>query len=128
MDRLVAGLINGTAAAANGAGVETVDDVRAFPKRLACFTPEVAALAAGLKTFLSGHVYSSSRLRSERKRSTLKIARLFEHFLQHPDCLPRSFRESAQKTPLHRVVCDYIAGMTDGYFLRCYFEQKLDTA
>jgi dGTPase len=128
MDRLVAGLINGTAAAANGAGVETVDDVRAFPKRLACFTPEVAALAAGLKTFLSGHVYSSSRLRSERKRSTLKIARLFEHFLEHPECLPRSFRESAQKTPLHRVVCDYIAGMTDGYFLRCYFEQKLDVA
>jgi dGTP triphosphohydrolase len=23
-------------------------------------------------------------------------------------------------SPVHRVVCDYIAGMTDGYFERCY--------
>jgi dGTPase len=128
MDRLVAGLINGTAAAAGDAGVETADDVRAFSKRLACFTPEATSLASGLKTFLRGHVYMSSRLRGERKRSTLKIARLFDHFIEHPECLPRSFRQSAEKVPLHRVVCDYIAGMTDGYFLRCYFDQKLDGA
>ncbi|HME06309.1 MAG TPA: dNTP triphosphohydrolase [Bryobacteraceae bacterium] len=126
MDRLVSGLINGTAAAANQAGVETVDDVRAFPQRLACFTPETTVLAHKLKTFLAGRVYNSTRLHRERKRSTAKIARLFEHFVLHPNCLPDSFRQSAAKAPLHRVVCDYIAGMTDGYFLRCYAEQKLD--
>src|SRR5450631_3599657 len=128
LERLVAGLINGTADAATAAGVETVNDVRAFTKRLACFTPEAARLAAELKTFLRGHVYLSSRLRGERKRSTLKIERLFDHFMQYPGSLPQSFQQSAQKTPLHRVVCDYIAGMTDGYFLRCYSEQKLDRA
>jgi dGTPase len=128
LERLVAGLINGTADAATAAGVETVNDVRAFTKRLACFTPEAARLATELKTFLRGHVYLSSRLRGERKRSTLKIERLFDHFMQYPGSLPPSFQLSAQKTPLHRVVCDYIAGMTDGYFLRCYSEQKLDRA
>jgi dGTPase len=128
LERLVAGLINGTADAATAAGVETVNDVRAFTKRLACFTPDAATLATELKTFLRGHVYLSSRLRGERKRSTLKIERLFDHFMQYPGSLPPSFQLSAQKTPLHRVVCDYIAGMTDGYFLRCYSEQKLDRA
>lgn len=126
MDRLLSGLINGTAAAAKDSGVETVDDVRAFPKRLATFTPDTTALARQLKTFLAGRVYNSSRLHGERKRSTAKIERLFEYFLLHPDRLPDSFRKSAAKVPLHRVVCDYIAGMTDGYFLRCYSEQKLD--
>ncbi len=126
MDSLVSGLINGTAAAANEAGVETVEDVRAFPKRLACFTPETTVLARKLKAFLGGRVYNSTRLHRERKRSTEKIARLFEHFVVFPDRLPDSFRKSAAKAPLHRVVCDYIAGMTDGYFLRCYAEQKLD--
>jgi len=126
MDRLVSGLINGTEAAANEARVETVDEVRAFPRRLACFTPETALLARQLKSFLSACVYNSSRLHRERKRSTAKIARLFEHFVLHPDRLPESFRQSAAKAPPHRVVCDYIAGMTDGYFLRCYLEQKLE--
>jgi dGTP triphosphohydrolase len=28
--------------------------------------------------------------------------------------------ESFSNSPIHRVVCDYIVGTTDGYFLRCY--------
>jgi dGTPase len=125
MDRLVSGLINGTAAAATEAGVTNVEEVRLFPKRLACFAPDVHSMACQLKAFLSSQVYASSRLQGDRKRSRAKIARLFEHFLDHPQSLPESFRESTRTTPLHRVICDYIAGMTDGYLLRCYSEQGL---
>jgi dGTP triphosphohydrolase len=32
-----------------------------------------------------------------------------------PESLPASYREKATQEPLARVVCDYIAGMTDHY-------------
>ncbi len=49
-----------------------------------------------------------------------KIAALFEFLLDHPDALPANYREDSEANPLHRVVCDYIAGMTDGFFERIY--------
>ncbi|HJT87380.1 MAG TPA: dNTP triphosphohydrolase, partial [Bryobacteraceae bacterium] len=42
VDTLVSGLIEGTAARARDAGVATAEEVRAFPRRLAAFTPEAA--------------------------------------------------------------------------------------
>jgi dGTP triphosphohydrolase len=39
--------------------------------------------------------------------------------MAHPDLNRLPLRERPEK-PLHRAVCDYIAGMTDGYFLRVY--------
>jgi dGTPase len=32
--------------------------------------------------------------------------------------MPKSYAELAQREPRHRVVCDYIAGMTDNFLLR----------
>jgi len=37
--------------------------------------------------------------------------------MTHPDLVPAG---SDTKPTLQRAVCDYIAGMTDGYFLRVY--------
>jgi len=48
------------------------------------------------------------------------LAELFEYYLAHPEKLPQNYVDALAASPLHRVVCDYIAGMTDGYFLRCY--------
>ena len=32
-----------------------------------------------------------------------------------PENLPQSYQEKAQQEPLARIVCDYIAGMTDNF-------------
>jgi dGTPase len=56
----------------------------------------------------------------ERERSASRIAALFEFFLDYPENLPESYRESLDGEPAHRTVCDYIAGMTDGFFRRTY--------
>jgi dGTPase len=65
-------------------------------------------------------VYSAAALLEERRRVTLMLAELFEYFLEHPAGLPAAYREQAADQPPHRVVCDYIAGMTDGFFHRTY--------
>jgi dGTP triphosphohydrolase len=36
--------------------------------------------------------------------------------------MPKAYAELAQRAPEYRVVCDYIAGMTDHFLLRQYTE------
>jgi len=120
IDALVSGLIEGTMRRAAEAGVQTVDDVRRYPERLAAFTPETQKATRDLKRLLYGHVYTSPALCEERDRATSSIAALFDFFLQHPDRLPEPHRDLIPAEPAYRVVCDYIAGMTDGFFRRIY--------
>jgi len=120
IDPLVSGLIEGTAGRARDAGVRNAGDVRAFPGRLAAFTPEAAETSRALKSFLYHNVYSSAALGEDRNRSMALIGELFQFFLDHPDRLPPQYKEQAVAEPAHRVVCDYIAGMTDGFLRRTY--------
>lgn len=124
IDLLVSGLIDGTVAQAREAGVETVDDVRTFPRRLVAFTPQTAEASRHLKRFLYSKVYSAPELAHERDHSVAMIGELFQFFLDHPERLPQAYREQLREAASHRVVCDYIAGMTDGFFRRTY-EQML---
>jgi dGTPase len=120
IDSLVAGLINGTLEAASAAGVQDAGDVRLHPRRLAGFTPETQATNRQIKQFLHHCVYFSAALTEERRKAREKIAQLFQFLLNHPESMPQEYREfSAGETP-ERIVCDYIAGMTDGFLHRIY--------
>jgi dGTPase len=120
VDELVSGLIEGTVARATVAGAQTVDDVQAFPERLAAFAPEAAETSRALKRFLYTRVYVSPVLLEGRNRSTEMIGGLFRYFVDDPGCLPEPYRRLAAEGTAHRVVCDYIAGMTDGFLRRTY--------
>ncbi len=119
-DGLVTGLIQGTARAAVASGAASQEDVRRHPVRLACFTGEAAAVSRDLKAFLHARVYESPALCAERVHSAAMIAWMFQFYLDHPGELPAGYAGQTASQPLHRVVCDYIAGMTDGFFLRTY--------
>ena len=120
VDLLVSGLIEGTVGRAHEAGVKTVEDVRAYPHRLAAYTPETAETSRQLKRFLHTKVYSAPGLAQGREQSVTMIAELFQFFLKYPERLPQPYAEQARHAPAYRVVCDYIAGMTDSFFRRVY--------
>jgi dGTPase len=120
IDLLVTGLIEGTVQAAAESGVRNVEELRSYPRRIAAFTLEAKAANLELKRFLHRHVYSSEALASERRRSTAMIAELFQFFIEDPARLPEHHRELSEAGPIHRVVCDYIAGMTNSFFDRIY--------
>jgi dGTPase len=120
IDLLVSGLIEGTGEAVEEAGAEDVAAVRRWPGRLVRFSPAAAATSAALKQFLRSRVYFSEALAQERRRAAGMVAELFGFFMDQPGRLPDSYREASQGQPPHRVVCDYIAGMTDGFFRRTY--------
>ena len=120
IDLLVTGLVEGVHGAASQAGLKEVDDVRRYPGRVARLTPLAAVTSAALKEFLRRHVYFAEALLAERRRAAAMLDELFQFFLKHPDSLPPGYRASAEGGALHRVVCDYIAGMTDGFVRRTY--------
>ena len=124
IDLLVSGLIEGTCQAVEEAGADDVAAVRRHPARLARFAPAAAATSAALKLFLRSRVYFSEPLAEERLHSASMIAELFQIFLDQPGRLPESYREEQEGQPPHRVVCDYIAGMTDGFFRRTYEQNQ----
>jgi dGTPase len=127
VDILVSGLMEGTIARARNAGVRDMEEVRTAPYRLAAFTPEVAGTSRALKQFLYRTVYFSPPLTEGRSRSMSMVAELFQFFCDTPGRLPHPYNEQALSEPAHRVVCDYIAGMTDAFFCRT-FEAMLGPA
>jgi dGTPase len=118
LDRLATDLIDNTSRRVLESGVETVEDVRRLPNRLAAFSPEIARKNAELKRFLHARLYSNPAIAEDRDRSVASLDALFLFFMEHPDRMPKQYAELAQSEPRHRVVCDYIAGMTDHFLLR----------
>ena len=90
------------------------------------FTEAAAETSAALKRFLHARVYHTRLLVEARDHSAQAIEKLFDYFLLHPDQLPQG-PEDLQGDPLQRRVCDYIASMTDGYFLRIYRQMEAQT-
>jgi dGTPase len=117
MNRMVTDLITATRERADAAGVRSTQDVRRHPERLAGFSKEVEAERRAAKTFLYERLYFSRELEPEKEQAERVIRELFEMWLKHPERLPASYHEKARREPVHRVVCDYIAGMTDHYIL-----------
>lgn len=122
MDFLATGLIEGTRQAIEEAGVKTIDDVRLAPRRLARLTPEAADTSRRLKIFLARKVYRSAALERDSLDAGRKVAALFDYYERLPEKMPRFYRTRIEAEPLHRVVCDYVAGMTDSFLLRRYAE------
>ncbi len=116
IDCLVTGLIQGTLS--NCGAVSDPGAVRSHAGRLAALTEASSVTVGELKRFLHDRVYHTPALQAERLKSQALIAELFGWFLFHPDQLPEPYRTQADSQPAHRVVCDYIAGMTDGFLLR----------
>jgi dGTPase len=119
VDDLVSGLIEGTVSAAKSSGVKDFESVRKQKTRIARFSAEAADTSAQLKRFLFENVYSSKDLDEDRRNSGHRLTRMFEFLMEHPDKVPGGLEGPK---PLHRAVCDYIAGMTDRYFFRIYSE------
>lgn len=115
IDSLASGFIEGTVQAVKAAGVKDVSDVRQYPARLAQFTRETRETSMTLKKFLLANVYSSEALEQDRRGSIAKLEQMFEYLVEHPEEIP-----GERSGPVHRVVCNFIAGMTDRYFLRFY--------
>ncbi len=120
LNRFADDLITNTQARLTHARMQTLDDVRAHPERLAAFSPAVDAERQQTKDFLHENLYFSSALADEKDDAERVVAELFMFWMEHPAALPHNYQEKAKADSLPRVVCDYIAGMTDHFIFEQY--------
>jgi len=95
--------------------LSSVDDVRGMPQPLVSFSPEIRPRVDQLESFLSEKVYRHSRLIRMDDKAGRLIEQLFDVYLAEPKLLPQRFSLRVAEQGLHRVLCDYIAGMTDRF-------------
>ena len=115
LNSFVTDLIENTRQRVQQAGIRSLDELRHYPERLAGFSPEVEEERREAKSFLYEALYDSKPLQPEKRLAERVITEVFERFIAHPNALPQGYREKMDTEPLARVVCDYIAGMTDHY-------------
>jgi dGTPase len=118
LDLLATDLINDTGRRVAAAGVQTIDQVRRHPVRLAGFSETGTRWNRELKQFLATNLYEDPALVEEREHSCEALEELFHFYMSAPEALPPYHAMLARTEPRHRVVCDYIAGMTDRFLLR----------
>jgi dGTPase len=100
------------------AKVGSPEDVRNLDHALVAFSREMIEDLAQLRAFLMERMYRHWRVNRTRSQARRILAEMFQLFLREPDVLPTEWFARSQnrdEAGLARVVCDYIAGMTDRF-------------
>jgi dGTPase len=115
INRCTMDLIEQTLANLRDAGAASVEDVRRAGRRLVGYSPGMAAQVRELKEFLFRNMYRHYRVVRMGDKAGRLLRDLFHSYVTEPLQLPPRFQERIAADGLHRVVCDYIAGMTDRF-------------
>lgn len=80
-------------------------------------SPGMEEAMKGLRTWMFQHVYKSDIPKAEEHKAQLLIVALYEYYMKHVEQLPEEylFMMNHLNEKKERIVCDYIAGMSDGY-------------
>ncbi|HNX65187.1 MAG TPA: deoxyguanosinetriphosphate triphosphohydrolase [Oscillospiraceae bacterium] len=73
-----------------------------------------------LRAFMFQNVYTNPNAKNEEAKAKMLVEKLYYYFLKNPDKLPDEYKAITKKFDKDRAVCDYIAGMTDGYAINLY--------
>jgi dGTPase len=117
IDRCTQDLLETTLRQLHDARVQSVADVREAGRRLVAYTPPMAAQVRELKEFLLKNMYRHYRVVRMGDKAGRILSDLFQSFIAQPLQLPPRFQERIAQEGVYRVVCDYIAGMTDRFAL-----------
>ena len=115
----------------NGTIVYTlVEDlvVNSLDRPHVCFSPEVSEALKKLKEFNQKHIYMNTKVKEQTPKIRLMFELLFEKYFRDLETgnedsdIQREFMEGMsleyrEKTPPAEIVRDFVAGMTDEYFL-----------
>lgn len=83
-------------------------------------TKQMNEAMMGLREFLFERVYNVLAERDDN--AAMVIEKLYDYFCKYKDRMPDEYKKLLDEHPLHTVVCDYIAGMTDNYSIMLFEE------
>jgi dGTPase len=100
--------------------ITSLDELRRVNRAVVHFSEDVTLRNLKLKRFLFDNLYRHHKVDKMRVKAEFFITRLFETYLRYPNLLPPKYHARIERFGLERVVCDYIAGMTDRFALDEY--------
>ncbi|HHW43658.1 MAG TPA: deoxyguanosinetriphosphate triphosphohydrolase [Desulfotomaculum sp.] len=86
-----------------------------WEKPVIAMSPAIREATDRLRAFLFEHVYIGSEAKREEAKARHVVQYLYSYFIKNPGALPAEQLKRAEDVGVERVVCDYIAGMTDYY-------------
>ena len=101
--------------------VGSAEDVRVLGHALVAFSRDMAEDLSALRAFLMERMYRHWKVNRTRSQARRMLGEMFQLFLAEPDVLPTEWYARTQGRDAAggaRVVCDYIAGMTDRYAIQ----------
>ncbi|MBM4429293.1 MAG: deoxyguanosinetriphosphate triphosphohydrolase [Chloroflexi bacterium] len=99
-------------------GIQHLEDVRSAPYNLVHFSPEIAGRNRQLKDFLLERLYRHYRVMRMQVKAQRLIRELFSAYISEPRQLPLEVQARVAQEKPERVICDYIAGMTDRFAIQ----------
>ncbi len=99
-------------------GIDSPESVRSAPAHLVGFSSEMESRNRQLKDFLLDRLYRHYRVMRMQVKAQRLIRRLFHAYLDEPRQLPMEIQTRLGQEAPERVVCDYIAGMTDRFSIQ----------
>lgn len=98
---------------------KNAQDVRSLSMPIVGFSQHIKRQLHELRAFLSKKMYNHYKVNRMRSRAKRVLRELFELYLEEPETLPLTWRQQVElgtsDTKKARIVCDYIAGMTDSF-------------
>jgi dGTPase len=115
---MIADVLAETHRRAEAGGVGSAADVRGLGRALVAFSAEMNEDLSRLRKFLYERMYRHWRVNRTRSQARRILAEMFQLFLHEPEVMPNEWGQvalAADEMGRARLVCDYIAGMTDRY-------------
>lgn len=97
--------------------IKSVADLRRVNRLVVGFSPELARKNRELKQFLLKNLYHHYKVERMRVKAERYICNLFQTYTNYPTLLPSKYVRKMELMGRERVICDYIAGMTDRFAL-----------
>ncbi|MEN8721723.1 MAG: deoxyguanosinetriphosphate triphosphohydrolase [Alphaproteobacteria bacterium] len=97
---------------------QSAQDVRDLPEALVAFSEDMIANDRELRRFLREHMYFHYKVNRMTSKARRVVGDLFPLYLGEPEILPDPWRALATTGDVSaraRIVCDFIAGMTDRF-------------
>lgn len=98
-------------------GIDSPEKVQLFDRNVVGYSEEMAPKVRELKDFLFENMYRQHRLVRMQVKAERFVSQLFQAYLEEPMMLPEKTQQRLDILPTERVICDYIAGMTDRFAL-----------
>jgi len=116
----VTALLEETERRPQAVNARSVEDIRSLPENIVGFSAEMEGYNRALKDFLYQNLYRHYRVMRMAAKASRFIQELLTAYIAQPIQLPTEIQARIPEEGLYRVVCDYIAGMTDRYALDEY--------